>query len=188
MKNRNDIGKLSGIVGIGANLFLTLIKLIVGIISSSVAIIADALNNLSDTASSVITLIGFKLASQPADKDHPYGHARAEYLSGLAVSVVIIVIGFELAKTSIAKIINPAETRFSIWLVLVLVISIIVKLFLYFFYITLNTSQVSNRKKEVQIFKNLVSSFYFHMSLLFHLSLWTFAFAFSPNIVTNKNQ
>lgn len=133
MKNRNDIGRLSGIVGILANVILTALKLSVGIISSSVAVIADALNNLSDTASSVITLIGFRLASQPADKDHPYGHARAEYLSGLAISVVIMVIGFELAKTSVMKIINPEKTEFSLTLVTILVISILIKLWLYFF-------------------------------------------------------
>ncbi len=133
MKNRNDIGKLSGIVGILANVILTTLKLTVGIISSSVAVIADALNNLSDTASSIITLVGFKLASQPADKDHPYGHARAEYLSGLAVSVVIMVIGFELAKTSITKIIAPETTEFSLLLVIVLILSILIKLWLFLF-------------------------------------------------------
>ena len=128
--DRTEIGKLSGAVGIISNFVIALFKLIVGTLSSSVAITADAMNNFSDAASSVITLVGFKLASQPADKDHPYGHARAEYLSGLGVAAVIIIIGFELAKTSVTKIFNPASTRFSLYLVAVLVFSIIIKLWL----------------------------------------------------------
>jgi len=128
--DRTEIGKLSGTVGIISNFVIALFKLIVGTLSSSVAITADAMNNFSDAASSVITLVGFKLASQPADKDHPYGHARAEYLSGLGVAAVIIIIGFELAKTSVTKIFNPASTRFSLYLVAVLVFSIIIKLWL----------------------------------------------------------
>lgn len=128
--DHTEIGKLSGTVGIISNFVIALFKLIVGTLSSSVAITADAMNNFSDAASSVITLVGFKLASQPADKDHPYGHARAEYLSGLGVAAVIIIIGFELAKTSVTKIFNPASTRFSLYLVAVLVFSIIIKLWL----------------------------------------------------------
>lgn len=128
--DRTEIGKLSGTVGIISNFVIALFKLIVGTLSSSVAITADAMNNFSDAASSVITLVGFKLASQPADKDHPYGHARAEYLSGLGVAAVIIIIGFELAKTSVTKIFNPTSTRFSLYLVAVLVFSIIIKLWL----------------------------------------------------------
>ncbi|MBQ7897481.1 MAG: cation transporter [Clostridia bacterium] len=128
--DRTEVGKLSGVVGIIANLVIAILKLVIGTLSSSVSITADAMNNLSDSASSVITLVGFKIASQPADKDHPYGHARAEYLSGLGVAAIIIIIGFELAKTSVLKIFNPTPTRFSLYLVAVLLFSIAIKLWL----------------------------------------------------------
>lgn len=134
---RAKVGTLSGIVGILANAVLCAGKLIVGTVSGSVSITADAMNNLSDAASSIVTLIGFKLAGRPADADHPYGHARYEYLSGLAVAAMVLVIGFELAKTSITKILQPQDVAFSIPLVIVLVGSILVKLWLSLFNTTL---------------------------------------------------
>ena len=127
---RAGIGKLSGFVGILANVLLCVMKLFVGTVSGSVSITADAMNNLSDAASAIVTLIGFKLAEQPADEDHPYGHARYEYLSGLAVAALVLVIGFELAKTSVEKIFHPASVAFSGALVIVLVGSVLVKLWL----------------------------------------------------------
>ena len=130
---RAGIGKLSGIVGILANALLCAGKMIIGAISGSVAITADAMNNLSDAASSVVTLVGFKLAEQPADEEHPYGHARYEYLSGLAVAAMVLVIGFELAKTSFQKILHPEAVVFSVPLVIVLVGSVLVKLWLSLF-------------------------------------------------------
>ena len=130
---RSGIGRLSGIVGILCNLLLFGAKLIIGTISASVSITADAMNNLTDATSSIVTLIGFKLAEKPADEDHPYGHARFEYLSGLAVAALIIVIGFELAKASVEKLFAPTAVVFSLPLVLVLVLSIGVKLWLYLF-------------------------------------------------------
>ena len=130
---RSAIGKMSGLVGIICNLLLSAGKLAVGTISGSVAITADALNNLSDAASSIVTLLGFKLAEKPADADHPYGHARFEYLSGLAVAVLIILIGFELAKTSVGKIMHPEAVEFSVATVLVLLASIGVKLWMCLF-------------------------------------------------------
>ena len=136
-KARSAIGKLSGIVGIIANLLLFAGKLAAGLLSGSVSITADAMNNLSDASSSIVTFAGFKLAEKPADEDHPYGHARFEYLSGLAVAALIIVIGFELAKTSVQKIFNPAEVAFSGITVTVLLGSIIVKLWLAIFNRTL---------------------------------------------------
>ena len=108
---RSKIGKLSGVVGIICNLILAGSKLAVGLIAASVSIMADALNNLSDAASSIVTLLGFKMAEKPADEEHPYGHARFEYLSGLAVAVMIILIGFELAKSSVEKILNPSAVE-----------------------------------------------------------------------------
>ena len=98
-KVRSAVGKLSGVVGIISNLVLFAMKLIVGTLAGSVAITADAMNNLSDASSSIVTFLGFKLAEKPADEDHPYGHARYEYLSGLVVAAMILVIGFELAKS-----------------------------------------------------------------------------------------
>ena len=130
---RAKTGKLSGIVGIFCNIFLCVFKLMVGIMSGAVSITADAMNNLSDATSSVVTLVGFRLAEKPADEDHPYGHARYEYLSGLAVAGMIIVIGFELAKTSFEKILHPEAVTLSVPIVLVLLGSILVKLWLFFF-------------------------------------------------------
>jgi len=130
---RSAVGKLSGLVGIVCNLLLAGGKFVVGILSGSVSITADALNNLSDAASSIVTLIGFKLAEKPADADHPYGHARYEYLSGLAVAVMIIVIGFELAKSSVGKILNPTAVEFSFVTACVLFGSILVKIWLFLF-------------------------------------------------------
>lgn len=132
-KVRAQVGKLSGFTGILCNLLLFVGKLLVGLLSGAVSIIADAMNNLSDAASSIVTLIGFKLAEQPADEEHPFGHARYEYLSGLAVAALIIVIGFELAKTSVEKIFHPTAVIFTIPTAIVLVGSILVKLWLFLF-------------------------------------------------------
>ena len=129
-QTRARTGKLSGGVGILCNILLFSLKLLVGILSGAVSITADAMNNLSDATSSVVTLVGFKLAEKPADEDHPYGHARYEYLSGLAVAAMIIVIGFELAKSSVEKILHPTAVAFSLPVVLVLAGSVLVKLWL----------------------------------------------------------
>lgn len=134
---RSAVGRLSGIVGILCNVILCAGKLFIGTVSGSVSITADAMNNLSDAASSIVTLIGFKLAERPADAEHPYGHARYEYLSGLAVAAMVLMIGFELGKTSIQKILNPQSVAFSIPLVIVLVGSVLVKLWLSLFNSTL---------------------------------------------------
>lgn len=130
---RSAVGKLSGLVGILCNALLFAMKLAVGTISGSIAITADAMNNLSDATSSVVTLIGFKLAEKPADEHHPYGHARYEYLSGLAVAGMILIIGFELAKTSVEKIFTPTPVDFSIPVAVVLAASIGIKLWLCLF-------------------------------------------------------
>ncbi len=130
---RASIGKFSGMVGIICNLLLAVGKFIAGTIAGSVAITADALNNFSDAGSSIITLLGFKLAEKPADKDHPFGHARYEYLSGLLVSEIIIVIGFELARSSVDKIKHPVAVEFTLITAIVLLASILVKLWLALF-------------------------------------------------------
>ena len=128
---RQGYGVLCGAVGIVFNLILVFIKLMAGIMSSSVAVIGDALNNLSDAGSSVITLVGFKMAGQKPDPDHPFGHGRIEYITGLIVSMIIVVIGVELMKSSIGKIIHPEEITASSSTFLILIISILVKLYMY---------------------------------------------------------
>ena len=131
--NRSAYGKLSGIVGIICNMLLAAAKLLIGILSGSVSITADALNNFTDAASSIVTIIGFRMAEKPADKDHPYGHARAEYISGLATAALILLIGWELAKTSFQKILHPEAMEFSWVMAAVLLLSIAVKLWLSLF-------------------------------------------------------
>ena len=130
---RTAYGKLAGFVGILCNIILFTSKILIGTFSGSVSITADAVNNLSDASSSIISLLGFKLAEKPADAEHPYGHGRYEYLSALSVAVLIIIIGFELFKSSIGKIINPSSVNFSLVLVVVLSLSIIMKLWMMIF-------------------------------------------------------
>ena len=125
---------LSGIVGIISNVFLFVTKIVVGMIFQSIAVTADAVNNLTDAGSSVITLVGFKLSSKPADEEHPYGHARIEYVTGFIVSVVIILLGIELIKTSFQKILNPNPINFSYLTVAALIVSILIKLWQGLFY------------------------------------------------------
>ncbi len=131
---RASIGKLSGAVGIFCNLLLSAVKMAVGMICGSVAVIADAMNNLTDASSSLVTLWGFRMAQQPADKDHPYGHARYEYISGLAVSAIILIIGVELLKTSVGKIISPVAADYSAVAYAVLVGAVLLKLWLSLFF------------------------------------------------------
>ena len=124
---RAALGKLSGLVGIVCNVCLAGSKLAVGKLAGSMSITADGLNNLSDAASSIVTLTGFKLAEKPADKEHPYGHARFEYLASLTVAVMILFIGFELAKSSVEKVLHPVAVEFSLLSMIVLIASILVK-------------------------------------------------------------
>ena len=132
-KARAKVGTLSGAVGIGCNIVLFAAKLTVGLLSGSVSVTADAMNNLSDAASSIVTFLGFKLAEKPADSEHPYGHARYEYLSALCVAALILVIGFELLKAAVEKILHPTAVLVTIPLGVVLALSVLVKLFLFFF-------------------------------------------------------
>ncbi len=133
VKNRTAYGTLSGIVGIACNALLFIIKLIAGLMSGGISIISDAFNNLSDMASSVITMIGFKLASKPADKEHPFGHGRMEYMSGFIVATIIILVGFELLKSSIDGIMHPSDVEFDLIVLFILVVSIIIKLWMFLF-------------------------------------------------------
>lgn len=130
---RERYGKLAGITGIICNVLLFAFKLLAGTLSGSVSITADAVNNLSDASSSLVTLLGFRLAARPADEKHPYGHARMEYLSGLAVAVMILVIGVELVKSSVQKILHPEAVEFSVLTAAVLTGSILLKLWMALF-------------------------------------------------------
>ncbi len=130
---RTAYGKLSGWVGIVCNLLLCAGKFIAGLISGSVSIIADAANNLSDASSSIISLLGFKLSEKSADEEHPYGHARYEYLSGFIIAMMVAVIGFQLAKSSVEKIISPSPVQFSWISVAILTASILVKFWMMLF-------------------------------------------------------
>lgn len=132
---REAYGKLSGVVGIVSNLILSALKVTAGLVFGSIAIVADGINNISDAGSSIITLIGFKLAGLPEDKNHPYGHARYEYITGLVVSFVIILLGFQLLKESVIKIIHPDPISFSALTAILLVIAILIKIWQMCFYI-----------------------------------------------------
>ena len=132
-KVRDKYISLAGVTGIVANFLLFLIKGALGLVSGSVSIIADACNNLSDTGSSLVTLIGLKLSKKPADPDHPFGHGRIEYMSAFIVSLLILLVGFELLKSSVEKIISPAPPTVSMVIIVGLVASILIKFFMFFF-------------------------------------------------------
>ncbi len=125
---REVYGRFAGFVGIVSNIILFAIKFLVGFLFQSISVMSDAVNNLSDAGSSIITLIGFKLSGKPADEKHPYGHARIEYITGLVISFAIILLGVQLVSSSFEKIMHPEETTFSLLTVVVLVISILMKL------------------------------------------------------------
>lgn len=139
-KVRSAYGTLGGMVGIICNLLLFAGKFFAGIITGAISITADAFNNLSDAASSIITLIGFYIAGKPADEDHPFGHGRMEYVSGLIVSLAILLMGFELLKSSIEKIIHPENITFQIISVVILIVSILVK-----FWMAVFNKSIGNR-------------------------------------------
>ena len=127
-KVRNRYGVCAGIIGIVSNAILFVVKIVAGIIGGSITIIADAINNLSDAGSSVVTLVGFKLSSTPPDKDHPFGHARYEYVTGLLVSMMVLFLGIALLKSSIEKVISPTPVEVSVFTYVVLSGSIVLKL------------------------------------------------------------
>lgn len=135
---RERYGVFSGITGIILNIFISAFKFFAGIISNSMAISADAVNNLSDAASSVVTLVGAKLANKPADREHPFGHGRMEYISALLVSFAILFVGIELLKSSITKIFNPEPVIFGYVSLIILIVSILVKLWMAYFNNDLN--------------------------------------------------
>ncbi len=148
VKNRTAYGSLSGFVGIMCNALLFAVKLFAGLMSGGISIISDAFNNLSDMTSSIITMIGFKIASKPADKEHPFGHGRMEYMSGFIVAVIIIVVGIELLKSSVSGIFNPNDVEFNLIVLIILAVSVLVKLWMYFF----------NRRLAKEIASNAIAA------------------------------
>ena len=127
-KVRENYGMLAALIGIISNLFLVALKVTIGLLINSLAVVADGLNNLSDSISSVVSLISFKISNKPADRDHPFGHGRAEYVSALIVSFLILLVGYEILKQSIGNIIKPQPLEFNLLLVSFLVLSVLVKL------------------------------------------------------------
>ncbi len=130
---RDKYGYLSGTIGIVANILLFAVKLTIGLVINSIAFIGDAFNNLTDAASSVAVILGFKLASKPADPEHPFGHGRLEYITGLIVSFLVILVGYELFKSSINRIINPMPVTFSMPALLIVIFAILIKGWLFVF-------------------------------------------------------
>lgn len=130
-KVRESYGVLAGVLGIICNFILFVVKLVIGTIMNSIAITSDAMNNLSDMGSSVISIVSSKMSNQKPDKDHPFGHGRIEYVASLIVSFIIILVGFELLKTSIDKIINPEAIVFNIGLIIILALSVLIKFWMF---------------------------------------------------------
>jgi len=171
-KVRYAYGYLGGIVGIIINLILFTTKLIIGIILNSIAVTADAFNNLSDVASSVITILGFKLASKPADKEHPFGHGRLEYISGLIVSFLVMLVGFEFIKTSFDRIVHPSKVIFNLVPFILILVSIGFKLWISGFNKTIGRAIKSSalEASSFDAFSDVISSSCVALSLL--LSNW----------------
>jgi cation diffusion facilitator family transporter len=179
-QTRESYGKFAGIMGIISNLLLFIIKITVGTLFSSISITADAVNNLSDSSSSLITMMGFKISEKPADSEHPYGHARMEYISGLIISFIILFLGMELIKSSIDKIINPQAAEFSIISIVVLVIAILIKLWQCLFYqrvgkrinsTTLIASSVDSQNDILATSAVLIAAIFTHLTG-FNLDGW----------------
>ncbi len=131
---RVKVGYLASFVGLIANVLLSVLKLTIGFLISSISVTADGINNLSDAASSIISIIGFKLSNMPADKEHPYGHGRIEYITALMVAFMVILVGFQFIQTSYKRIVNPLAVKFEIFSFIILIISISVKIWLSIFY------------------------------------------------------
>lgn len=171
-KVRESYGYLGGIVGIIINFILFIVKIIIGLTVNSVAVTADAFNNLSDTLSSVITIAGFKLAAKPADKEHPFGHGRIEYISGLIVSFMVMYVGVEFVKSSFIRIINPTAVTFKLLPFILILLSIATKIWLSIFnkYIGTSINSSALEASSLDALSDVISSSCVALSLL--LSKW----------------
>ena len=132
-KVRNSYIILTGVLGIIINIFLFTLKLVIGLFMNSVAIISDSFNNLFDTFVSIVAIIGVKISNKPPDKEHPFGHGRSEYISTLIVSIIIIIVGVELFRNAVERIIKPEDIQFNKILIIILIISLLLKLWMYFY-------------------------------------------------------
>lgn len=157
VENRNRLISLTGYMGIFLNVILFLVKLVIGLIINSISVISDAVNNLSDSFANIITVVGSYLSNKPADEDHPYGHGRGEYIASLSVGIFIVIIGLSLVKSSIESIINPKLITTSFPALIILLLSIIVKVYMYFYNMKvyklidspLNLSQAVDSKNDI---------------------------------------
>ncbi|NLP28593.1 MAG: cation transporter [Clostridia bacterium] len=172
-KVRSDYGSFAGIVGIVSNLILFIIKLIVGFLTKSIAVTADAFNNFTDSASSLITIIGFKLSKAPADEKHPFGHGRVEYISALLVSFMVIFVGLQFIKSSFNRILNPSKVVFETVPFILMILSILTKIWLARFNGTIGSKINSSALKAASFdaLGDVITSTVVAFSLL--LSLWT---------------
>ena len=132
--SRHQCGQIAGGVGVAANMLLFAAKIAIGLMTASIAVVADAFNNLSDAGSAVVTLVGFRLSSAPPDKEHPFGHGRFEYLTAMGIAVMVIFAGWELARGSVDKVANPVAVPFNVWTPIVLCAAMAVKLWMALFY------------------------------------------------------
>ncbi len=171
------IGKLAGMVGIVCNILLFAGKLAAGLLSGAISIVADAMNNLMDASSSVITLVGFHMAQRPADKEHPYGYARYEYVSGFVVAMLILLVGVELGKSSVERIFNPSEVDFSAIPLIIMTVSVAAKLWMSAFFrhlgkkinsATLTATSADSRNDAISTLAVLAGGL---ISLFFHVSI-----------------
>ena len=198
-EDRNKIGKFASIFGIISNIFLGIIKLIIGLISKSVSIMADAINNISDTFTSILSLLGFKLANKEPDMEHPYGHARYEYISGFVISILMIETGLILAKESITKIIFPEELKINIVTFAVLIISILIKVIQMMIYLkyakkinanTLKTTAMDSRNDVIAtsaILLSILFVYIFKINIDGYIGLIVSLFVIYSSINTAKD-
>ncbi len=175
--SRGHFGVFAGTVGLACNVLLFVVKITIGLLAGSIAVIADAVNNLSDAASSIVALLGFKLSQKPADREHPFGHARIEYMAGAFIAIGMVLVGVQLLQSSIRKIIEPTEISFSIVSLLVLVVAIGTKLWMRSFYLyvarQIHSSTLEVAAKDSQndvvttavVLAGAVIQYFFHLNL-----------------------
>lgn len=195
---RKKYGFLSGVTGIVLNILLFTGKLLAGIFSGSISVIADSLNNLSDAGSSIVNMVGFKIALTPPDKEHPFGHGRAEYVSGLAISFIIMLMGVELARSSFEKIIHPEIPDVSIFTLVILVIAVAVKLWMFVFNrklgkkinsVSLNavaTDSISDAVATTAVIIGMIVTFVFKINIDGFMGLLVSCFIIYSGIKTAK--
>lgn len=169
-KNRNSLISLSGYMGLGFNILLFLVKIIIGLFINSISVISDAVNNLTDSLASIITILGSYFSAKPADEGHPYGHGRSEYIASLLVGISIIIVGLTIAKSSIENIVNPQAISFNLPMLLILIISIGIKVYMYIYNMkiykkidsALNKSQALDSRNDVLMSSMVVISVILH--------------------------